>query len=128
MWADQHCHLPDDPGEAAAQITEAAAAGVTRLVTVGTTVAHSRAAIAVARAADGVWATAGVHPHDAGQVLDSLGIAVRVGHHCAWPLHRACHIPATVRASFYIYNTHDEVDALIDALNAARRVYQRKTA
>src|SRR3954469_20302470 len=77
MWADQHCHLPDDPGEAAALVTEAAAAGVTRLVTVGTTVAHSRAAIAVARAADGVWATAGVHPHDATDGIDGLDALLR---------------------------------------------------
>jgi TatD DNase family protein len=77
MWADQHCHLPDDPGEAAAQITEAAAAGVTRLVTVGTTVAHSRAAIAVARGADSVWATAGVHPHDATDGVDGLDALLR---------------------------------------------------
>src|SRR3954451_11414250 len=72
MWADQHCHLPDDPGEAAALVTDAAAAGVTRLVTVGTTVAHSRAAVAVARTAAGVWATAGVHPHDAVDGVDGL--------------------------------------------------------
>lgn len=77
MWADQHCHLPDDPGEAAALVTEAAAAGVTRLVTVGTTVAHSRAAIAVARAAAGVWATAGVHPHDATDGIDGLDALLR---------------------------------------------------
>src|SRR3954462_15554452 len=77
MWADQHCHLPADPGEAAALVTEAAAAGVTRLVTVGTTVAHSRAAIAVARAADGVWATAGVHPHDATDGIDGLDALLR---------------------------------------------------
>src|SRR3954469_12588753 len=65
MWVDDHCHLPDDLGEAAAQVAEATAAGVTRMVTVGTTVPHSQAQLAVARALDGVWATAGVHPHDA---------------------------------------------------------------
>jgi cysteine desulfurase/selenocysteine lyase len=65
----------------------------------------------------------GVHPHDAGQVLDSLGIAVRVGHHCAWPLHRACSVPATVRASFYIYNTLAEVDALVAGIREAQRFF-----
>ncbi|MFF0144341.1 cysteine desulfurase/selenocysteine lyase [Amycolatopsis sulphurea] len=65
----------------------------------------------------------GVHPHDAGQVLDSLGIAVRVGHHCAWPLHRACSVPATVRASFYLYNTLSEVDALVAGIRAAQRFF-----
>jgi TatD DNase family protein len=73
MWTDSHCHLPfegiEDPGAA---IAEAAAAGVGRMVTVGTDVAQSRAAIAVARAHDGVWATAGLHPHDAKAGLDGL--------------------------------------------------------
>src|SRR2546430_17649970 len=50
----------------------------------------------------------GVHPHDVGQVLDELGIAVRTGHHCAWPLHRALGVQASTRASFYVYNTRSE--------------------
>ncbi|PXY19119.1 cysteine desulfurase [Prauserella muralis] len=65
----------------------------------------------------------GVHPHDASQVLDSLGVAVRVGHHCAWPLHRSCGIPATVRASFYLYNSLSEVDALVDGVREAQRFF-----
>ncbi|GLZ28725.1 cysteine desulfurase [Lentzea sp. NBRC 105346] len=65
----------------------------------------------------------GVHPHDAGQVLDSLGIAVRVGHHCAWPLHRALGVPASVRASFYLYNTLDEVDALVAGVREAQKFF-----
>ncbi|MFJ1764647.1 cysteine desulfurase [Amycolatopsis sp. NPDC088138] len=65
----------------------------------------------------------GVHPHDAGQVLDSLGIAVRVGHHCAWPLHRACGAQATVRASFYLYNTLSEVDALVAGVREAQKFF-----
>jgi cysteine desulfurase/selenocysteine lyase len=65
----------------------------------------------------------GVHPHDSGQVLDSLGIAVRVGHHCAWPLHRQFGIPGTVRASFYLYNTLSEVDALISGVREAQRFF-----
>jgi cysteine desulfurase/selenocysteine lyase len=65
----------------------------------------------------------GVHPHDAGQVLDSLGIAVRVGHHCAWPLHRRMGVPATVRASFYLYNELSEVDALVDGVREAQRFF-----
>jgi len=67
----------------------------------------------------------GVHPHDAGTVLDEAGIAVRAGHHCCQPLHRMLDVAATLRASFYIYNTRDEVDALVDALGTARRLYQR---
>ncbi|ROS43887.1 cysteine desulfurase [Amycolatopsis thermoflava] len=65
----------------------------------------------------------GVHPHDAGQVLDSLGIAVRVGHHCAWPLHRVCQVPATVRATFYLYNDLSEVDALLGGVREAQKFF-----
>ncbi|GHF37928.1 cysteine desulfurase/selenocysteine lyase [Amycolatopsis bartoniae] len=65
----------------------------------------------------------GVHPHDAGQVLDSLGIAVRVGHHCAWPLHRVCQVPATVRATFYLYNDLSEVDALVNGVREAQKFF-----
>ncbi|MEV4648782.1 cysteine desulfurase [Saccharopolyspora sp. NPDC049426] len=65
----------------------------------------------------------GVHPHDAGQVLDDQGVEVRVGHHCAWPLHRRMGIPATVRASFYLYNELDEVKALVDAVRESQRFF-----
>jgi cysteine desulfurase/selenocysteine lyase len=70
----------------------------------------------------------GVHPHDAGTVLDEAGVAVRAGHHCCQPLHRSLDVAATLRASFYVYNGADDVDALVDALSTARRLYQRKTA
>lgn len=66
---------------------------------------------------------AGVHPHDVGQVLDELGVAVRTGHHCAWPLHRALNCQASTRASFYVYNTHAEVDALADAVRYAKQFF-----
>jgi len=59
----------------------------------------------------------GIHPHDVGQILDDAGVAVRVGHHCAWPLHRRMGITATTRASFAAYNTVAEVDALLTALD-----------
>jgi cysteine desulfurase/selenocysteine lyase len=65
----------------------------------------------------------GLHPHDAGQVLDELGIAVRTGHHCAWPLHRALGAQSSTRASFYVYNTHDEVDALADGIRQAQKFF-----
>ena len=58
----------------------------------------------------------GVHPHDASQVLDDSGIAVRVGHHCAWPLHRAFGVQSSIRASFHVYNTLDEVQSLLDGV------------
>jgi cysteine desulfurase / selenocysteine lyase len=66
---------------------------------------------------------ADVHPHDVGQVLDELGIAVRTGHHCAWPLHRALGVQASTRATFYVYNTHAEVDALADGIRYAQRFF-----
>jgi len=65
----------------------------------------------------------GVHAYDVGQVLDDRGIAVRVGHHCAWPLHRRFGLAATVRASFHVYNTLDEVNALVDGVRAAQEFF-----
>jgi cysteine desulfurase/selenocysteine lyase len=61
----------------------------------------------------------GIHAHDVGQVLDDDGVAVRVGHHCAWPLHRRFGIAATARASFAVYNTLDEVDRLVAGVKRA---------
>jgi cysteine desulfurase/selenocysteine lyase len=65
----------------------------------------------------------GVHPHDVGQVLDSSGVAVRVGHHCAWPGCRAMDVPATTRMSTYIYNGLDDVDDFLQALGRVRQVF-----
>ncbi|PDP87769.1 cysteine desulfurase [Glycomyces fuscus] len=64
-----------------------------------------------------------IHPHDVGQVLDDLGVEVRVGHHCAWPLHRKLGVVATTRASFYLYNTMEDVDALVEAIGAAQKFF-----
>ncbi|MBS1693286.1 MAG: cysteine desulfurase [Actinobacteria bacterium] len=61
----------------------------------------------------------GIHAHDVGQVLDDDAVAVRVGHHCAWPLHRRFGIAATARASFAVYNTFDEVDRLVAGVKRA---------
>jgi len=71
-WIDDHCHLPADPGEAIQLVEDARDAGVERLITVGTELTDSRAAITVARMHDGVWATAGVHPHEAKDGIDGL--------------------------------------------------------
>ncbi len=65
----------------------------------------------------------GVHPHDVAAILDGEGVAVRAGHHCAQPLHRLLDVPATTRASFYIYNLADEVDRLAAGLEKARRLF-----
>lgn len=65
----------------------------------------------------------GVHPHDVGQVLDDSGIAVRTGHHCAWPLHRALRVPATTRASFSVYSTREDVEAFLTALDRVPEVF-----
>jgi cysteine desulfurase/selenocysteine lyase len=64
-----------------------------------------------------------IHPHDLAQVLDQEGVCVRPGHHCAQILMRRLGVPATTRASFYVYNTTEEVDALVAALEKARRVF-----
>jgi cysteine desulfurase / selenocysteine lyase len=64
-----------------------------------------------------------IHPHDLGQFLDSQGIAVRTGHHCAWPLTRKLGVPATTRASFYLYNSRSDVDALIDGILGAQKYF-----
>ncbi|WP_336922131.1 cysteine desulfurase [Aquipuribacter sp. SD81] len=65
----------------------------------------------------------GVHAHDVGQVLDDRGVAVRVGHHCAWPLHRRLGVQATVRASTHVYSTEADVDALLSALRDVQRFF-----
>ena len=70
------------------------------------------------------FTVAGIHPHDLGQFLDSQGIAVRTGHHCAWPLTRSLGVPATTRASLYLYNTIEDNDALIDGVEAAMRYFK----
>ena len=65
----------------------------------------------------------GVHPHDLGQVLDDQGVCVRVGHHCAWPAHRSLGMQSTARASFYLYNTIEEIDALADGIVHAQEFF-----
>ncbi|NMO57116.1 cysteine desulfurase [Actinoplanes sp. TBRC 11911] len=69
------------------------------------------------------FAVDGVHPHDVGQILDAQGVEVRVGHHCAKPTCARFGVPATTRASFYLYTTQDEVDALVQGLDQVRKVF-----
>lgn len=66
---------------------------------------------------------AGVHPHDLAQVLDQEGVAIRAGHHCAQPLMRWLGVPATARASMYVYNTEEDVEALVSALIKAKEFF-----
>jgi cysteine desulfurase/selenocysteine lyase len=68
----------------------------------------------------------GIHAHDVAQILDRQGIAVRAGHHCAMPLHQRLGIVASSRASFYLYNTVEEVEALGTGLAEAKRIFRRK--
>lgn len=75
------------------------------------------------RGATASFTVDGIHPHDLGQYLDSAGIAVRTGHHCAWPLTRALKVPATTRASLYLYNDKSDVDALIAAVKDAKNYF-----
>jgi cysteine desulfurase / selenocysteine lyase len=65
----------------------------------------------------------GIHPHDVAQILDSDGIAVRAGHHCAQPLHEKFSIPATSRASFYLYSTTEEVDKLVEGIYKVKKYF-----
>lgn len=69
------------------------------------------------------FAVAGIHPHDLGQVLDDQGVCIRVGHHCAWPIHRAKSVQASARASFYLYNTREEVNRLVAAIKHAQEFF-----
>jgi cysteine desulfurase/selenocysteine lyase len=72
------------------------------------------------------FAVEGVHPHDLGQALDQYGIAVRTGHHCAWPLMRRFKTVATTRASFYLYNDFDDIEALVDGVERARKYFESR--
>jgi cysteine desulfurase/selenocysteine lyase len=65
----------------------------------------------------------GIHPHDLADLLDDEGIAIRAGHHCAQPLVESLGVAATARVSFYLYNTRQEVDALVEAIRRARKVF-----
>ena len=64
-----------------------------------------------------------VHPHDLATILDEDAVCVRAGHHCTKPLHRMLGVPATARASFYVYNTREEIEVLVDGLHRARRIF-----
>ncbi len=65
-----------------------------------------------------------IHPHDIAQILDSMGIAIRAGHHCAMPLHARFNLPASSRASFYLYNTSEEIDLLLVALEKVKHTFR----
>ncbi len=65
----------------------------------------------------------GIHPHDVGTVLDQEGIAIRTGHHCAQPVMQRFGVPATARASFALYNTKEEVDALAEGIRKVQEVF-----
>jgi cysteine desulfurase/selenocysteine lyase len=71
------------------------------------------------------FALPGIHPHDVGQLLDERGIAVRVGHHCARPACLRYGVPATTRASVYLYTTTDEIDALVRGLDEVKAFFAR---
>jgi cysteine desulfurase/selenocysteine lyase len=68
----------------------------------------------------------GTHPHDVAQLLDRHGVAIRAGHHCAMPLHTRLGIPASARASFFLYNTVSEVDHLAQAIEKIKKVLRRR--
>ena len=65
----------------------------------------------------------GIHPHDVSQILDTEGVAIRAGHHCAMPLHEKFNLPATARASFYLYNTKEEIDKLVSGIYKVKHIF-----
>jgi cysteine desulfurase/selenocysteine lyase len=69
------------------------------------------------------FSVAGVHPHDLATILDERGVCIRAGHHCAQPLMRRLGVPATARASFWVYNDAADADALADGVQAAQRLF-----
>ncbi|MDN3239273.1 cysteine desulfurase [Glycomyces tritici] len=79
--------------------------------------------VPIGRSATVSFTFADIHPHDVGQILDAEGIAVRVGHHCAKPTCERFGVNATTRASGYVYNTHEEIDRLVEALGQVRKVF-----
>jgi cysteine desulfurase/selenocysteine lyase len=66
-----------------------------------------------------------IHPHDVASVLDSEGVAVRAGHHCAQPLMERLGVSATTRASFYVYNSREDIDILVEGLEKARKMFKK---
>ena len=66
----------------------------------------------------------GIHPHDLSTILDRQGVAIRAGHHCAMPLHERLGLSASARASFYLYNTTQEIDQLVQSLEKVRKVFR----
>lgn len=92
---------------------------ISDLTVVGPTNTHSRGGVISFTLKD-------IHPHDVGQYLDSQGVAVRTGHHCAWPLAKRMQVPATTRASLYIYNDESDCDVLIDAIQGASKYFGRR--
>ena len=77
------------------------------------------------RGAAVAFSIAKIHPHDIGTILDECGIAVRIGHHCAMPLHQKMGVPLTIRASLYFYNTKEEVDYFIKSLKKAVNIFKK---
>lgn len=67
----------------------------------------------------------GIHPHDVGSILDEEGVAIRVGHHCCQPLMKQLAIPGTCRASFYLYNTKEDIDALVHSIDKVKSIFGR---
>src|SRR5690606_19581874 len=65
----------------------------------------------------------GAHPHDVAEILNRFGVATRAGHHCAMPVHEKFGVPATTRASFYLYNTQEEIDTLVEALYKVKEIF-----
>jgi cysteine desulfurase/selenocysteine lyase len=89
----------------------------------GTVPGLRRLGAATARGPAIAFSVDGIHAHDVATIFDTFGVAVRAGHHCTMPLHDKLGVPASVRASVYLYNVPEDVTALADGLHEARRIF-----
>jgi len=121
---DTHAHLHDKAFDADrdAVIGRMRAANVANAITVGCDLSDTQRAFAIAERY-GLFASAGIHPHDLSTVLDQDGVCIRAGQHCAQPLMRRLGVSATARASFYLYNDEADVDALVRGVLRAKEVF-----
>ena len=118
-------HRPRHGRRSASTSTQLTAYALDALQTVARPAHHRPGRRPVDRGATISFALPGIHPHDVAQLLDEQGIAVRAGHHCARPVCVRYGIPATTRASFGVYTTTDEIDALVGGVEQVQEVFGR---
>ena len=127
MLFDSHAHLNDArfDEDREALIQKLQEEHVDLVLNPGADIETSISSVELANKYDFIYAAVGVHPHDVASILDSEGVCVRSGNHCAQPLMRFLGIDSTCRASFYIYNTQEDVDNLVKALIKAYDMFKK---